>query len=109
MAAGCQMLFVCMFIGGMIVRLYEDIANDTNGSQELAYRFLGIRSSEEAVVIMILASFAMIIVFGLTMIAEFYVHFNHQRLEAKFSVCTMDPPHVRCKKLWLARVSDRNA
>ena len=40
--------------------LYEDIANDTAGSPALAYRFLGLRSSEEAVLLMILVSFAMI-------------------------------------------------
>eukprot|EP00966_Prymnesium_polylepis_P332819 7388298-Prymnesium_polylepis.1 len=39
-----QVLFVCTFIGGLVVRLYEDIAHDSVGSPELAYRFLGLRS-----------------------------------------------------------------
>jgi hypothetical protein len=48
MAVGTQVLFVFIFIGGILVRLYEDIAKDTSGSPELAYRFLGLRSSHEA-------------------------------------------------------------
>jgi hypothetical protein len=46
MAVGEQVLFVCLFIGALLVCLYEDIANDS--SPELAYRYLGLRSSDEA-------------------------------------------------------------
>jgi len=97
MATGCQLLFVCIFIGGLIVRLYEDIANDSAGSPALAYRFLGLRSSEEAVIIMILVAFAMITLLGLTLFGESYIYILQQRLESKWSVCTLDPPYIRWK------------
>jgi len=97
LAAGGQILFVCIFIGGIIVRLYEDIANDTVGSPELAYRFLGLQSSEEAVIIMICVSFTMLVFFTFTIIGETYVKLVQQRLESKFSVCTMNPPTTKWK------------
>jgi|EP00966_Prymnesium_polylepis_P162750 hypothetical protein len=61
MAAGCQILFVCIFLGGVVVRLFEEISTDSAGSPELAYRFLGLRSAEEAVVIMIFVALAMLV------------------------------------------------
>jgi hypothetical protein len=48
MAVGTQVLFVCLFLGAVLVHLYEDIANGTSGSKELAYRYLGLQSSDEA-------------------------------------------------------------
>eukprot|EP00966_Prymnesium_polylepis_P264387 6107983-Prymnesium_polylepis.1 len=94
MAAGCQLLFVCTFIGGIIVRLYEDIATDSSGSEALAYRFLGLRTAEDAVVIMICVAFAMLFLLGLTLFGESYMSLVQKRLEDKFSVCTMDPPQM---------------
>jgi len=99
MAAGCQLLFVCIFICGIVVRLYEDIANDINGSPELAQRYLGIDSSEEAVVIMILVAFAMLAVLTVTLGADTYTEIIQRRLRDKWSVCTMDPPSFK----WLPR------
>eukprot|EP00966_Prymnesium_polylepis_P071507 1661267-Prymnesium_polylepis.1 len=86
MAAGCQLLFVCIFICGIVVRLYEDIANDINGSPELAQRYLGIDSSEEAVVIMILVAFAMLAVLTVTLGADTYTEIIQRRLRDKWSV-----------------------
>jgi hypothetical protein len=99
MAAGTQLLFVCIFIGGIIVRVYEDIANDTRGSRELAERFLGLQSSEEAVIIMILVAFGMIALLVLTLGTETYMQFVQERLQAKWSVCTLEPPVMK----WRAR------
>ena len=98
MAAGCQLLFVCIFIGGVIVRLYEDIKSDpASRSEDLAYRFLGLRSSEDAVILMILVAFAMLGLLAGTLGMEIYMHMVQQRLEHKWSVCTMDPPYVKWK------------
>eukprot|EP00966_Prymnesium_polylepis_P286670 6621776-Prymnesium_polylepis.1 len=85
MAAGCQVLFVLTFLGGIVVRLYEDIATDMAGSRELAYRYLGLDSSEEAVVLMILVAFGMIALLSFTMATETYLGLLHKRLESKFS------------------------
>lgn len=90
MAAGCQLLFVCTFLAGMVVRLYEDIAVD---SQSQAYHYLGLRSSEEVVTMMILAAFGMIFVLAFTIAVETRSRLSRRRREAKFSVCTMDPVH----------------
>jgi hypothetical protein len=94
-AAGTQILMVCTFLGGLIVSLYQDMAFDTAGSPELAYRFLGLRSADDAVVIMIIFAFLMVCVLSLTLIIESYLRFVQMRNEAKFSVATMDPPCVR--------------
>jgi len=61
LAVCCQILLVCMFLCGLLVRLFEDISNDVAGSQALAYRMLGLKSSEEAVVIMIIIAFCMVV------------------------------------------------
>ena len=98
-AGRSQILLVNIFIGGIMVRLVEDISNDVNGSPELAYRFLGLRSSDDAVVFMIVATFTMLAILGTTLVSEVYRHRLQQRLERQFSVCTMDPPHVR----WMLR------
>ena len=87
-AAGVQVLLVGIFIGGIVVRLYEDISRDTIGSPELAYRFLGLRSSEDAVVMMIIVSFAMVILLLLSLSADSYMHVVQQRLMDKWSVCS---------------------
>ena len=97
MAAGCQLLFVCVFLGGIIVRLYEDIATDVAGSRALAYRFLGLHSSEEAVVIMIFVAFANLGLLIFTLSADSYLHIVQKRLKRKWSVVTMDPPSIRWK------------
>ncbi|KAL1511659.1 hypothetical protein AB1Y20_004949 [Prymnesium parvum] len=94
MAAGCQILFVCIFIGGIIVRLYEDISTDSNGSKELAYRFLGLHSSEEVIIGMILIAFSMLALLAFTVASETYAHLLNSRLTKKWSVCTMDPPYI---------------
>jgi len=95
LAVCAQLLLVCIFIGGILVRLYKDIANDPSGSVALAHRFLGLNSSEEAVVIMIIVSFIMLISFVCTLFAQTYFHARQLRLEAKWSVCTLEPPTVR--------------
>eukprot|EP00966_Prymnesium_polylepis_P105783 2449783-Prymnesium_polylepis.2 len=86
MAAGCQLLFVCTFIGGIIVHLYERIANDSAGSPYLAQRFLGLNSSEEGVIFMIGVALCMLGVLGSTLFAEAYFMYMQRRLEAKWSV-----------------------
>jgi len=97
MAAGAQVLFVCLFMGGIMVRLYEDIANDAVGSPALAYRFLGLRSSDEAIYLMIVIAFAMVALLSFTLVGECYMLQVQQRLESKWSVCTIDPPHTNWK------------
>ena len=97
MAAGCQLLLVCVFIGSIMVYLYEDISNDTAGSEALAFRFLGLRSSEDAVILMIVVSLSMVSVLVVTIGIEAHIHIKQQRLEQKWSVVTMDPPRVRWK------------
>eukprot|EP00966_Prymnesium_polylepis_P192634 4465050-Prymnesium_polylepis.1 len=67
MAASFQLLLVCTFICGIVVRLYEDISTDVQGSPELAYRYLGLHSSEQAVVIMIIVAMCMILVLSATL------------------------------------------
>jgi len=93
-AAGCQVLLISLFICGIMVHLFEEISRDSAGSTALAYRFLGLRSSEEAVMIMIGVSFAMVALLALAIISDVYAHEVQQRLESKWSVCTLDPPFV---------------
>jgi hypothetical protein len=80
------------------VRLFEDIANDTLGSPFLAHRFLGLRSVEEVVVIMVCVAFLMLAALGLTLCGEMYVQMISERLEARFSVITMNPPYVHWER-----------
>ena len=68
---------------------YEDIANDAIGSPALAYRFLGLRSSDEAVILMIGIAFAMLALLSFTLVGECYMLQLQQRLESKWSVCTI--------------------
>ena len=98
LAASGQMLLVCVFLGGILVRLYEDIANDPAiGSPEVAYRFLGLRSSEDAVTMMIIVAFFKLFAFAATLVAQSFVHARQLKLEAKWSCCTLEPPTVRWK------------
>eukprot|EP00966_Prymnesium_polylepis_P185202 4292401-Prymnesium_polylepis.2 len=100
LASGVQLLFVCIFIGGIFVRLFEDISTDAAGSPALAQHFLGLKSSEDAVLVMIGVSFAMIGLLAVTVSADSYMHLTQKRLDAKWSICTIDPPHV---KRWRVR------
>ena len=97
MAAGSQVMFVCMFIGGIIVRLFDDISTDTLGSFALAYRFLGLHTADGAVGAMIASTFGMIVILAATLYGESYMLVIQQRLEAKYTVVTMLPPHVQWK------------
>ena len=94
LAAGTQLLLVFVFIGGLVVRLFEDIANDTSGSVELATRFLGFSSSEEAVTLMIVVALAVLIVFGACLAAHAAFHARRLHLESKYLVCTVEPPNA---------------
>eukprot|EP00966_Prymnesium_polylepis_P258585 5972600-Prymnesium_polylepis.2 len=93
-AAGAQVLLVGIFMGGLVVRLYEDIFSDTLGSRELAYRFLGLHSSDDAVVMMIVVALSMLCLLILSLTADTYMHIVQQRLMQKWAVCTMDPPYI---------------
>ncbi|KAL1503142.1 hypothetical protein AB1Y20_011204 [Prymnesium parvum] len=96
MAAGCQLLFICIFIGGIIIRLFADIQEKAD-DPELASRVLGIDSSEGAVALMIVIAFAMIMLLFATLSFEVYMQVTFQRLMSKWSVCTMEPPYVKWK------------
>jgi hypothetical protein len=100
MAAGCQVVFVCIFLGGMIVLLFEDVDARANVPPGLATELLGLRSSEEAVAMMIYVAFGMLILLGLTVVADSYAHVQQERLRSKWAVCTLDPPQV---KRWIPR------
>ena len=104
MAASVQVLFVGVYLGGIVVRLYGDIANDTIGSPELAFRFLGLRSLDHAVALMITLAFTMLALLVASLGADTYMHIVQQRLTSKWSVCTMDPPHVGCETRTFALV-----
>eukprot|EP00966_Prymnesium_polylepis_P046696 1082561-Prymnesium_polylepis.1 len=82
MAAGCQLLFVCLFLGGLLVRLYQDIANDTGGSAALAYRYLGFHSPDDVIIVMILVAFAMVVVLATTLGGDAYMHVVQKRLQS---------------------------
>lgn len=43
---------------------------------------------------MIVVAFAMLGVLAATLAGETFVHLNQARLQAKWSICTMDPPHA---------------
>jgi len=95
LAAVIQVLFVCMFIGGILVRLYESILSDSDGSPELAYRLIGMRSTESVVTTMILLTFVMLVVFGATLALDARGHWLEARSQRRWSICTMDPPRVK--------------
>ena len=82
-----------------MVRLYDDITEDVDGSPELAYRLLGLQSKDDVVVFMICVSFAMLAVLAMALCAQSYMHLAQKRQAAKWSTCTMDPPYV----LWKTR------
>ena len=95
MAAGCQVVFVCMFLGGMVVLLFEDADSHARVLPGLATELLGLRSTEEAVAMMICVAFGMLVLLGLTVVADSYAHVQQNRLRSKWSVCTLDPPQVK--------------
>jgi len=99
MAVAVQVLFICIFIGGMVVGLFDDITKDHEGTSQLAFRVLGVRSADDVVVIMIVVAFMMLAVLAVCLLLEMYMHVVTVRLEAKFSTCTMDPPKVAWKPL----------
>jgi hypothetical protein len=100
MAAGCQVVFVCIFLGGMVVLLFEDIDSHARVLPGHATELLGLSSSEEAVAMMICVAFGMLVLLGLTVIVDSYAHIQQERLRSKWAVCTLDPPQV---KRWAAR------
>jgi len=97
LAAACQLLLTCMFIGGIMVKLYTDISTDSAGSPELAYRFLGLHSEDSAVAIMIAVSFAMLVWLSFALLFEMHSQRLRQQLKSRWSVVTMDPPSTKWK------------
>jgi hypothetical protein len=95
MAASCQIVFVCTFLGGMLVLLFEDIDDYTGVPPGLASELLGLNSSEEVVVMMICVAFTMLVLLGLTAFADSYALILQKRLRSKWAVCTLDPPQVK--------------
>ena len=94
-AAGCQLSFVCIFLGGLAVKLYEDLESSSDCSSAFASQFMGLQSSEDIVTFMISATFAMLLLLGFSFISEAYAHVVKRRAESKWSVCTIDPPHIK--------------
>ena len=95
MAAGCQIVFVCLFLGGVLFLLSEEIHAQPTLPPGLAYKLLGLHSSEQAVVMMICVAFVMLVLLALTVAADSYVHVQQMRLRSKWAVCTLDPPQVK--------------
>ena len=95
MAASCQIVFVCTFLGAMLVLLFEDMDEYTGVPPGLASELLGFNSSEEVVVMMICVAFTMLVLLGLTLFADSYAHVLQKRLRSKWAVCTLDPPQVK--------------
>ena len=89
------MLFVCIFIGAILVRLYEDIKTSPNGGEEMAREYLGLNSSDAAVGSMIVVCFIMLTLLVLTVSAEEYFSRAQRRREARWNVATTDPPTVK--------------
>ena len=95
MATGVQLLFVCTFAGGIVVYLHEGITSDAAGSPELAFRLTGMRTSEEAVTLMIFVALGMFCLLCTTLGADAYYRLVEQRLRNRWSCATMDPPVVK--------------
>ena len=95
MAAGIQLLLVCIFIFGIVVHMFEGIVHDAAGSEELAFRITGLRTSDDVAAIMICVAFAMLGFFAATFTADTYMHVVQRRLRMKWSMLTTDPPHVK--------------
>jgi hypothetical protein len=79
----------------VVVLLYEAIEAHAGAPPGLASELLGIRSSEEAVVMMMCVAFVMLVLLALTVVANSYVHVQQKRLRSKWAVCTLDPPQVK--------------
>jgi len=94
-AAGCQLSYVCIFLGGLAVKLYEDLESSSDCSSGFASQFMGLRSSEDIVTFMIFVTFAMLLILGLSFISEAYSHVVKKRAESTWSVCTIDPPYIK--------------
>jgi len=101
LATGGQLVLICIFIGGIMVRLYKDIAEDPfarahpSGAAALAYRFLGLTSSEDAVTIMILVALFELVAFSITLAVQSYFQARPAQLEAKWSCCTLELPTMK--------------
>jgi hypothetical protein len=84
-----------------MVRLYKDIAEDPfarahpSGAAALAYRFLGLTSSEDAVTIMILVALFELVAFSITLAVQSYFQARQAQLEAKWSCCTLELPTMK--------------
>lgn len=98
LAAGCQLLVFFLFLFGLSVHLHHEIAHDVDGSLSLASRLLGLDSSDDIAVIMILIAIFMVILFGLTLLAESVAQHLEQRRAMTWSICTMDPPRIVWKR-----------
>ena len=96
MAVGSQIVFVCVFLGALVVLLFEDIDAHASARTGFASELLGFRSSEDAVVVMICAAFGMLVLLALTVVVDTYGQVRQKRLRSKWAVCTLDPPQVKC-------------
>ena len=93
LAAGCQVLLMCTFVGGIVVCFYEEAAEETTGSAALAYQLLGLHSSDAAIACMIASTMAVLALFGCAICGEICAYDSGVR--STWKVCTMDPPHVK--------------
>jgi hypothetical protein len=92
LATSTQFLLLCCFLCGILVKLYEDIANHPSGSDTLAKLFLGFASSDDIVTIMIVVAFFELFAFVVTLALQGFFHTQRLTREAKWSVCTLAPP-----------------
>ena len=95
LAAGGQFLLVCCFLGAILVKVYDEIVNDPLGNALLAQRFLGLESPDDVVTLMITVAMCQLVVFSAALIVHSYLHAQHLKREAKWSICTLDPPSTK--------------
>lgn len=80
------------------MRLFDDLVNDPDGSPKMATRLLGMSSTEDIAVAMILCTLSMLCILGGTLTASSYVLWLRKYLENKWSTCALEPPRVRSWK-----------
>ena len=91
LAAGTQLLLICIFIGGILVRLQEELATDIEVPPGLAFSLLGFSSADEAVTMMIVCTVFMLSSLGLSLVLQTFSHRRQMRLDEKWSLCTLEP------------------
>lgn len=81
------------------VQAYQSVAEHVLGSDELAYQFFGLQSTDGVVIIMLACTFTHLFIFAFAIFAGKYSLHHQEVLESRWSLCAINPPEVKKWKL----------